>query len=238
MEFRLKRYKKTYPHSYTFGVFPTLEVCHHRPQDIIGVVIHPRGQGNRGVDKLLTFCQERGVPAMIQENTFSRLGARDNDYALGVFRKTEPALDPATDHVVLVNPSGMGNLGTIIRTMLGFGFLDLAIIQPAADIFHPEVVRASMGALFQLRFQRFPDFDTYQRTYPRNWYPLLTEGATPLPAVCLESPFGLIFGNESAGLPPAFNDLGTGVRIPQNERIDSLNLAVSVGVTLYQASQR
>lgn len=237
MDFRLKRYKKEFNHSYAFGVFPTLELCHHRPQELLGAVIHPRGLENSGVEKILACCQERQLPTEIQEKTFTRLGARENDYAVGVFHKAEPVLDPQANHVVLVNPGGMGNLGTILRTMLGFGFLDLAIIQPAADIFNPEVVRASMGALFQLRFERFPDFEAYQSAHPRHWYPLLTDGDTPLPQARLETPYGLIFGNESAGLPPAFKNVGSGLRIPQSARIDSLNLAVSVGVTLYQANQ-
>jgi TrmH family RNA methyltransferase len=97
-------------------------------------------------------------------------------------------------------------------------------------------VRASMGALFQLRFERFPDFEAYQSAYARHWYPLLTDGDTPLPQAHLEPPYGLVFGNESTGLPGSFKRLGSSLRIPQSEHIDSLNLAVSVGVTLYQAS--
>lgn len=237
MDFRLKRYKKELEYSYTFGVFPTLELCLHRPADLLGAVIHPKGLHNAGVQKIQAACQQRQVPCQVQEKTFPRLGARENDYAVGVFRKTEPGLDPLANHLVLVNPGSMGNLGTILRTMLGFNFMDLAIILPAADIFHPDVVRASMGAIFQSRFQHFNDFSSYQRAFPRNWYPLMTQGATLLPQARFETPFGVVFGTEGAGLPPSFNTVGTSVRIPQTGRIDSLNLAVSVGVTLYQVAQ-
>lgn len=236
MNLRLKRYKKDFDHSYTLGVFPTLELLQQRPKQALGVVLHPKGEGNAGTAKIKALCRANDIPLEIQEKVFPRLGARQNDYAVGVFRSLEPGLDPAGDHLVLVNPTGMGNLGTILRTMLGFGFRDLAIIQPAADIFHPDVVRASMGAIFQLGFERFPDFETYRQAYPRNWYPLLTDGETPLPEVTFNSPYGLVFGSESAGLPPEYARLGTGVRIPQSEAIDSLNLAVSVAVTLYQAN--
>jgi TrmH family RNA methyltransferase len=43
---------------------------------------------------------------------------------------------------VLINPSSHRNVGTIVRTMLGFGFADLAVISPIADIFHPKVGRS------------------------------------------------------------------------------------------------
>ena len=59
-------------------------------------------------------------------------------------------LDDA-NHVVLVNPGDMGNMGTIIRTMLGFNYSNLAIIKPGVDVFDPRVIRASMGALFNTR---------------------------------------------------------------------------------------
>jgi TrmH family RNA methyltransferase len=172
----------------------------------------------------------------INSRLHNRLGARENDYAIGVFQVTETRLDPEKNHVVLVHPGGRGNLGTIIRTMLGFNFQDLAIIKPAADILHPDVIRASMGALFQLRFELFTDFRTYEDKYPRNMYPLMTNGEIALPDAVFKLPYSLIFGNESSGLSEDFYQIGTSVSIPQSRRIDSLNLAASVSVTLYQAN--
>jgi len=236
MNLRLRRYKKDFEHSYTFGVFPTLELLHHKPQDVLGVVIHPKGSSNEGVTKIQAICQQNQIPLQFDAKVHNRIGARENDYAVGVFRVAEAGLAPDGNHVILVNPSGMGNLGTIIRTMLGFDFLDLAIIQPAADIFHPDVVRASMGALFQIRFERFSIFKDYQQAYPRKFFSLMTDGAIPLQDAVFEPPFGLVFGNESSGLPEEFHLIGTSISIPQSQRIDSLNLAMSVSITLYQAS--
>ena len=71
-----------------------------------------------------------------------------NNVWLDLFERRAP-------HVVLVNPADMGNLGTVARTMAGFGFGELAVVTPAADVFHPKTVRASMGALFRLNVARF-----------------------------------------------------------------------------------
>ena len=236
MDTRLRRYKKGSEYSYSFGVYPTLELLHHRPQDVLGVIVHPKGEKNEGVDKIRTICQDKRISMEINARLPNRLGARENDYAMGIFQVTETRLDPGKNHVVLVNPGGRGNLGTIIRTMLGFNFQDLAIIKPAADIFHPDVIRASMGALFQLRFGLFTDYSTYEKTYPRNMYPLMTDGKITLPDAVFKLPYSLIFGNESSGLSEEFHQIGTSVSIPQSRRIDSLNLAASVSVTLYQAN--
>jgi TrmH family RNA methyltransferase len=236
VKFRLKRYKKDFDHSYTFGVFPTLELLANHPQEALGVMAHPKGLENSGVTKIRQICAAHGIPFEFQEKTFQRLGARDNDYAIGVFRKTETRLDQSTNHVILVNPGSMGNLGTILRTMLGFGYLDLAIIHPAADIFHPEVVRASMGSLFHIRLARFLNFEEYRKAYPRQLYLLMTDGQIPLPEVSFEPPFGLVFGPENAGLPQEYHTYGTSVSIPQSKAIDSLNLAISAGITFYQSA--
>ncbi len=234
MDFRLKRYKRDFEHSYTFGVFPTLELLAHKAEQILGVIVHPQGMENQGVAKIQEICQRTSIPLEFQERTFSRLGARENDYAVGVFNKYRSSLDPKSDHIVLVNPSSVGNLGTILRTMLGFRFSDLAIIAPAVDHFDPRAIRASMGAIFNLRLATFDDFETYQQKFPRIYYPLMTDGGNLIHEVDYQQPFSLVFGNESSGLDEAYRSTGPSISIPQSEDIDSLNLAVAVGISLFQ----
>lgn len=235
MNVSLRRYKKDFQHSYTLGVYPTIELLQHKPGQTLGVLLNSKGRHNRGVHKIRSLCRKHDIPVTADDNAVNRISHRGDTYAIGVFRKFEQKPDPSTNHVVLVHPSGMGNLGTVMRAMIGYNIHDLAIIAPAADHFNPKVVRASMGALFQLRVTPFGDFESYQSGYSRTCYPLLTDGEHPLPEVDFQTPFSLVFGNESSGLSPEFHQLGTGIHIPHSGAIDSLNLALSVGITLYQA---
>lgn len=66
-------------------------------------------------------------------------------------------------HVVLHHISDAGNLGTILRSALGFGYKDIAIIRPATDPFDPHTVRASMGAIFSLRIREYETMDEYMQ---------------------------------------------------------------------------
>ncbi|NLG51014.1 MAG: TrmH family RNA methyltransferase, partial [Chloroflexi bacterium] len=184
------------------------------------------------------ICAERSIPISIADRAISRLSHSENTYAIGVFRKYDAPLHPTTNHLALVNPSDTGNLGTIIRAMLGFGLADLAVIRPAVDAFDPKVVRASMGAVFRIRLEYFADFSIYDQQYRHHNYPFMTDGQATLGEVAFIEPFTLVFGNESAGLPATFHQVGTSVRIPQTAQVDSLNLAVSVGIGLYQAAQQ
>ncbi len=240
MDVPLKSYKKELGHSYTFGVFPTVELVQHRPDVVIRVLVSEAGLRNKGVAKLDDLCSKRGIAFEINTRAVERLAPKENAYVVGVFRKYESRLKDEADHVLLVNPSDMGNLGTIIRTMVGFGVTNLGLVRPAADIFDPRVVRASMGALFDIDFQYFEDFEGYRAVYgiaSRRLYPFMTGESVRLSTARLERPFTLIFGNESAGLPETYREIGTPVTIPHSTKIDSLNLPVAVAVGLYEASK-
>lgn len=235
---RLKRYQKSCEHTYTLGVFTTLALLQQSPKIALRVLLHPKGRDNQGVHQIKALCKEYNIGFEVNEKAIDRIGRRGDIYAIGVMRKklSGQVLNANSNHVILVNPSDMGNLGAIMRTMLGFNVMDLAIILPAADHFDPKVIRASMGAIFQMRTAIFDDFHAYQRTYQHKLYPFMTHGIESLPEQDFQSPFGLIFGNESSGLPQSYNNVGISICIPQSQKIDSLNLAQSVGIALYQST--
>lgn len=235
MDLKLKRYQSDFSHSYCLGVYPTLELIANQPQTILGILLHSKGSKNQGVEKIQKLAGNLQIDVQENDRLVEKLSQRGNTYALGVFKKYKMPIQPHENHLVLVNPSSMGNLGTIMRTMLGFNFRDLAIIEPAADVFHPKVIRASMGACFQVRIQAFRSFPDYWGSQANhNLYPLMTDGKISLPEANLERPYALVFGDESSGLGDEFHQFGTSLRIPQSEVVDSLNLALAVGITLYQ----
>jgi RNA methyltransferase, TrmH family len=232
----LKRYKKDFEHSYTFGVFPTLELLHHRPGDVISVLVHSKGERNEGVQKIQQIAAQHRIRTEVNDSAIERISTQENHWAVGVFRKYALALDAAANHVVLVNPADMGNLGTILRTMLAFGVRDLGIVRPGVDVFDPRAVRASMGALFQVNFAYFDTFDDYARQFDHALYPFITGTANTPQNTRFDAPYSLIFGNESAGLPDEYRSVGTPVGIPITESVDSLNLSIAVGIALYAAT--
>jgi len=236
MELRLKRYQKTFPHSYSFGVFPTIELLENQPSQVKGVILHSQGNENQGVHIIRGYCEEHGIEIVEDDRLVQKLSQRGNTYAIGVFEKYHHPLVYEANHVVLVQPQGMGNLGTITRTMLAFGIRNLALVEPAADLFDPKVIRASMGAVFQLHFQWFDAFPDYWGTFPsHHLYPMMTDGKVSLKEVEFQTPYSIIFGEESSGLGEEYHQFGTSVCIPQEDAVDSLNIALSTGVTLYQA---
>ena len=237
MATRLRSYKRDSDYTYTLGVFPTLELLQHRPEQVTRVVLSSAAGSNSGAAEIERICTAQGIPISVSSRSVNRLGGNENTYAIGVFDKYSAPPATQANHVVLVNPSDAGNVGTIVRTMLGFDLLDLIIVRPAVDLFAPKTIRASMGALFQLRFAYVSTFEEYAQQYPRHYYPFMTNAQHTLEDTRARTPFTLVFGGEGAGLDPKYRDIGTGVRIPQGERVDSYNLAVSVGIGLYWATR-
>ncbi len=237
MSGRLKRYRRESSVSYSEGVFATLELLGTRPDCVARVLLSSRGGPNEGVAKIRAVCAEHRIEAAVDDRTLERLSPRGSHLAIGVFRKYSMALDPNADHVVLVEPADMGNLGTIARTMVAFGFHDLALVRPAVDAFDPKTVRASMGALFRLAFVYADSFDNYVQAFPRPVFAFMTDGRTRLHGVHFPSPCALVFGNESSGLPATFHNLATSVAIPQMSAVDSLSLPTAVAVALYERAR-
>lgn len=233
---KLEPYRKSLSYSYCLGVFPSLKLLEARPECVTRLLLHPDGTRNAGVDKLRRRCAELGVREEEATRVLEREARKENCYAALVFNKFSDELDAGRNHVVLHNISDSGNLGTALRTLLGFGLNDVAIIRPATDAFEPHALRSSMGALFSHRLRYFDSFDEYRALYPEHQlYPFMLDGAIPLEQVCVrrKEPYALVFGNEAAGLPAEFAHMGQSVVIPHSNSIDSLNLAVAVSIGAY-----
>ena len=127
----------------------------------------------------------------------------------------------------------MGNLGTIIRSAVGFGILNIAIIKPAVDLFSPKVIRSSMGAIFNVNIEYFDDFNAYLKE-KRNCYPFMLKATTSLSKVIIKEPYSLIFGPEASGLDDSYLNVGCPLIIRHNNTIDSLNLDNAVSIALYE----
>lgn len=226
----LKPYKKNAQYSYTLGAFPTMELINKRPKDIIGIYVSSKYDGS--VD-FFEVCRERNIHCEYNDKLLNRISTKENCFIAGAFNKFDCVLEEDTPHVVLVNVSDMGNLGTIIRTLAGFGICDLGIVAPCADVFNPKTIRASMGAVFSIRVHVFESFDQYQDKYKnREMYPFMLDGDKTLNIYECEhsKKYTLIFGNEATGLDSSFKNVGQSIFIPQTKMVDSLNLPISVGV--------
>ena len=156
---KLEPYSRKLDYSYALGVFPALMLMEARPEKALRLLLHPDGLKNEGVEKLREICARRGVREEMAERVLRRESKKDNCFAGLVFEKFESELDPAACHAVLCQISDSGNLGTALRSLLGFGIRDVALIRPCVDVFEPHALRSSMGAFYKLRVHTYDHFE-------------------------------------------------------------------------------
>ncbi len=236
----LSGYSQDLPYSYAPGFFPAMESLLHRSECVERVLLHPKAEGTEGAEKLRALADACHVRVEMAERVLSRISGKENCYAASVFRKFEDTLHSDRPHVILHHPSDSGNVGTILRTALGFGVEDVGLIRPCVDLFDPRTVRASMGSLFSLRVHVWDSFEAYQAQYGKHqMYPFMLSASLPMEEVLegdVPYPYALIFGNEGSGLPDSFASVGRSVRIPSSDRVDSLNLSVAAAIGIYAFS--
>lgn len=233
---KLEAYRKSLPYSYALGIYPSMNLVESRPALARRLILRSGCEESDGVFKLRSACAEAGVREEIADKALARVQQKENCYAAVVFDKYECTLDADRPHVVLCQASDAGNLGSILRTCVGFGILNVAVVRPCADLFDPHVVRASMGAFFKLNARVYESFDDYLSEFSSHaLFPFMLTGAARLEEAAKARPerFSLVFGNEQTGLPAHFQSLGTPVFITQSGAIDSLNLAAAAAVGIY-----
>ena len=231
----MKKYKKSDLESYTLGTTLTLELLNKKLEYVTRVYIHSKQEKNETYLKIVDICKNNNIEIIYSDKIINNLSDKENCYIIGVFKKFDTKIDYTKNHIVLVNPENMGNLGTIIRSSVGFGLNNLVIIKPAVDIFNPKVIRSSMGAIFNLNFAYFDDFETYYKNSSnREFYPFMLKAKTNLKEVKPLNNYSLIFGPEASGLGDEFLQVGTPLIIKHTKNIDSLNLDNAVSIALYE----
>ena len=172
-----------------------------------------------------------------------KISGKDNPQAvLGVYRQFDTALEridrnAAPLWLVAQALRDPGNLGTILRTGDAVGAGGLILIDDCADPFSVEAVRASMGALFTQRIAaaRWEDFLAWLRGGPGQLVGASLNAATDYQDARYERPTFLLVGNESQGLPRAYEEAcDLLVKIPMLGKADSLNAAVAAAVMAYE----
>jgi TrmH family RNA methyltransferase len=139
--------------------------------------------------------------------------------------------------VALISPQDPGNVGTILRTLDAIGGDAMFLLDGGVELFHPSVVRASMGAIFWKPVVKdtFVDFITWVRQHHYRLIGTSAHAETDYRKVKLDDgKFILVLGNEQKGLSKEqMAACDVAVKIPMRGKASSLNLAVAASVLLY-----
>ncbi len=242
MEF--SKYKKINDYSYSLGAFPTLELLKNKNEYVLKVYIHSSFKNKEVINEIYHLVNKEKIEITSSNKIFNILSNdKENVYIIGIFKKYETNLDINEEHVLLDNPSNMGNLGTMIRSSLGFDFKNIAIILPGVDIFDPKVIRSSMGSIFSVNIEYFSSLEEYKKKYNNHdIYSFMLQTENYLDEYKFNNLTNrystLAFGNEATGLNyDLYKDLNP-IKIYISPKIDSLNITNAMTIALYEFNKQ
>jgi RNA methyltransferase, TrmH family len=181
----------------------------------------------------------------VSTEIFNKISYKENpDGFVAVFKEKKESLNKVSFSknpivVILESVEKPGNLGAIIRTSYAAG-VDLIILNDnQTDIYNPNVIRASEGAVFLLPIINESKENTLKWLKLHQIIPLATtisQEAVSYYEYDFLSQFALILGSEAKGLSDFWlKNSQENITIPMLNTIDSLNVSVAYGIIIFEA---
>lgn len=218
-----------------------------------------------GAHLVSSYVEHRGPPVTLvvsdtgrQRSEVAGLLARLPDvpvvaFSDGLFRRLSPvqtptgimAIIPIPRHpppsgesdpcVLLDEVQDPGNLGSILRSTAAAGIRRVHLSAQCADLWSPKVLRAGMGAHFQLDCFTGVDLPSFADGYAGRLVATRLGAARSVFQADLTGPVALAFGNEGAGVSAALLERAAEVvAIPMPGGTESLNIAAAAAICLFE----
>jgi TrmH family RNA methyltransferase len=233
------KFRKSYGLFIAEGVHLTLEAA-RSDWEIQAIIATHEADLARAFPALAkTILRKQITVEPVSQREFSKLSATKSPQGvMAVVKIPESDLKGMTNHSRILIADGVsdpGNLGTMIRTAAAFEFEIIITTPGSADIFNPKTVRATQGALFQMKAaSHVGAHEIAAQIRPAHKiYALSAQGRVDIADFHPAARSALIVGAEISGISREFLDSADQVlRIPISERIESLNAAAAAAIAM------
>ncbi|MGN0201022.1 MAG: TrmH family RNA methyltransferase [Candidatus Cryptobacteroides sp.] len=163
--------------------------------------------------------------------------------AIGVFKAREHGLDSLTLGAnpliaVLESVEKPGNLGAVLRTCDAAGADALIICDPRTDLYNPNLIRASIGAVFTVPCAvcSTPEAIAFLKGAGVRILTAQLQDSSLYYDTPMQGASAIVMGTEATGLSREWREAADAhIRIPMLGKLDSLNVSVSAAILLYEA---
>ena len=140
--------------------------------------------------------------------------------------------------VVLESVEKPGNLGAVLRSADSAGADAVIVCDPLTDLYNPNLIRASTGAVFSTQVAIASSQETIE-WLKANKIQILTaqlQDSELYYNTDMTPGTAIVMGTESTGLTDIWREnADRHIRIPMLGKLDSLNVSVSAAILLYEA---
>lgn len=140
--------------------------------------------------------------------------------------------------MILEHVEKPGNLGAILRTADAAGVDAVLVCDPATDIYNPNVIRSSLGAIFTVAVVEIEASEAFKFLKSKGVVICATvpQAEKVYTEADLNVPLAVVMGSEDQGLGEFWVEhCNTPIAIPMKGKVDSLNVSVSAAIVLYEA---
>jgi TrmH family RNA methyltransferase len=158
---------------------------------------------------------------------------------VGVGRQVETSAAKSDFVIVLDNVKDPGNIGTIVRTGNAFGVSEYLAANQDFDPYYRKTIEASRGLVFRSHFRNLGDPVSTKEHLRNEGFQIVTtspHGSTIQALVELDDrPIALVIGNETVGVSAELvRAADKTILIPMNGSVESLNVGVAAGISIYE----
>lgn len=150
------------------------------------------------------------------------------------------ASKPLAPLLVLDAIQDPGNVGTLVRSAVAFGWGAVIALDGTGDPWGSKAVRASAGTAFRIPVVRCGVDEALER-FLEDCVPLLVASAEGRAVADFDrgaGPFALVLGNEGAGVRDAVRDVAHGtISVPMRGTVESLNAGVAGSILMYELTK-
>ncbi len=193
------------------------------------------------LQKLFEKCNNTYI---IEEHVKEKMANTNNSQ--GIFAICEKftvsdKLPTSGKYILLCGLQDSGNVGTIIRTAAALSVDGVIVSDDNCDFYSQKVVRASMGAIFQIAMYNATDAaSVIKELNPifSTYCAVLSENSVSLDEVKFDANSIVVVGNEGNGLPEkVVDECKEKIIIPMSDKTESLNAAIATAILIWEMSK-
>jgi TrmH family RNA methyltransferase len=232
------KYRKRYNQTLIEGVHLCQSYLQHKHTPAM-YVYSESAPDNPEVSELMDICDKVAVPSVrLSDRHFKAISSVKNGIGiLFVIDIPSPKKITTTKNgaLLLEDVQDPGNMGTILRTAAAAGVTQVFTSNGSTSAWSPKVLRAGMGAHFAVQVYENADLAKLIADSKIQILATSLDATETIYQKDLAQPTAWLFGNEGQGVSEDLMAPGVDkVIIPQNPGIESLNVAASVAICLFE----
>lgn len=175
---------------------------------------------------------------ILKENLFAQIASTETPQPIMAICEMKSKNIEKDNHLLLLDRiQDPGNLGTLLRSAVAFGFDGVVLGEGCVDVYNEKVIRSTQGAIFKIPIEihSLKDYVVVLQSKGIKVYGTSLENGAPLGEIEETSKMAVILGNEGQGVSPELlSQTDQNIFIEMTENIESLNVSIAGSIIMYR----